>query len=160
MYLNKFSQRLKDLMELEGISQRALSLKIKVDRKSIRFWMKGTYFPKYHALIRLSACLNVHIDYLIGLEDIMGNGINIHSEVPTDKQVKQRFYVLVSEYIENNLTKYALSKALRIDQKALTKWLTVGSMPELATIIRLAQLMNISVQELLIGQDGAISSTT
>lgn len=155
MCLNKFSQRLKDLMELEGISQRALSLKIKVDRKSIRFWMKGTYFPKYHALIRLSACFNVYIDYLIGLEDI-GNELCVYSKIPAEEQVKQRFYVLVSEYIENNLTKYALAKALRIDQKALTKWLTVGSMPELATIIRLAQLMNISVQELLIGEDSLI----
>lgn len=35
MYLEKFSKRLKELMELEGFSIRALSLKIKVERRSI-----------------------------------------------------------------------------------------------------------------------------
>lgn len=138
MYLNKFSQRLKDLMDMEGVSQRALSLKIQVDRKSIRLWLKGAYFPKYHALIRLSACFNVRVDYLIGLEDFMDIEVSTSLGMPTDEEVKRRFCFVVREFMDNNFTKYALAKALHIDQKALTKWLTVGSMPEVSTIIRLA----------------------
>lgn len=45
MYLDIFSARLKDLMELEGTSIRALSLKICADRKSIRHWLQGKHFP-------------------------------------------------------------------------------------------------------------------
>lgn len=54
MYLEKFSKRLKELMELEGFSIRALSLKIKVERRSIQLWLAGKFFPRYDALIKLS----------------------------------------------------------------------------------------------------------
>lgn len=45
---------LKELMELEGVSTRALSQKINVERKSIRLWLAGKFFPRYDALIKLS----------------------------------------------------------------------------------------------------------
>ncbi len=68
MYLDEFSKRLKHLMELEGISNRALSIKIDVDRASIRLWLSGKYYPRYDALIKLSAFFKVRIDSLVGLE--------------------------------------------------------------------------------------------
>ena len=63
MYLEKFSKRLKELMELEGFSIRALSLKIKVERRSIQLWLAGKFFPRYDALIKLSIYFGVRIDY-------------------------------------------------------------------------------------------------
>lgn len=67
MYLEKFSKRLKELMELEGFSIRALSLKIKVERRSIQLWLAGKFFPRYDALIKLSIYFGVRIDYLLKL---------------------------------------------------------------------------------------------
>lgn len=61
MYLEKFSKRLKELMELEGFSIRALSLKIKVERRSIQLWLAGKFFPRYDALIKLSIYFGVRI---------------------------------------------------------------------------------------------------
>lgn len=69
MYLEKFSKRLKELMELEGFSIRALSLKIKVERRSIQLWLAGKFFPRYDALIKLSIYFGV--DYLLGLDDTL-----------------------------------------------------------------------------------------
>lgn len=71
MYLEKFSKRLKELMELEGFSIRALSLKIKVERRSIQLWLAGKFFPRYDALIKLSIYFGVRIDYLLGLDDTL-----------------------------------------------------------------------------------------
>ena len=151
MYLYKFARRLQYLMELDGISQRALALKINVDRKCVRLWMQGVNFPKYGALIRLSLCLNVRIDYLLGLEDVMGDGAEIPLSAANEETVRRRFYRCLIEYMEtNSLTKYALAKKVKIDQKALANWLKKGSMPETHTLIKLAALMNISVQDLLI----------
>ena len=50
--MDEFSKRLKDLMEMEGLSNRALSMKINVDRASIRLWLSGRFYPRYDALIR------------------------------------------------------------------------------------------------------------
>lgn len=69
MYLEKFSKRLKELMELEGVSIRALSQKINVERKNIRLWLAGKFFPRYDALIKLSVFSGVRIDYLLGRDD-------------------------------------------------------------------------------------------
>lgn len=60
---------LKELMELEGVSTRALSQKINVERKSIRLWLAGKFFPRYDALIKLSVFSGVRIDYLLGRDD-------------------------------------------------------------------------------------------
>ncbi len=38
MHMDEFSKRFKDLMEFEGLSKRAISLKINVDRASVRLW--------------------------------------------------------------------------------------------------------------------------
>ena len=82
MYLEKFSKRLKELMELEGLSVRALSLKINVERRSIRLWLAGKFFPRYDALIKLSVFFGVRIDYLLGRDDtlIETNRTNIDIE--------------------------------------------------------------------------------
>ena len=140
-------------MEIEHVSQRKLSLNINVDRKSVRLWMRGEVFPKYSALIRLAEYFNVRIDYLIGLEDDMCDSETSFS-FTDESEAQKRFYMCLTEYMaKTNLTIYALSKKLEIDPKAVTHWLTKGSMPEVATIIKLVQLMNVSMQELLIGND-------
>lgn len=153
MDMNIFAKRLKNLMELEGISQRSLSMKINVDRKSIRYWLSGEYFPQYHALIKLSVYFRVRMDYLAGLEDSMESGSNFALDDISAAAVSLRFHQRLNAYMDTSgMTKYALAKQLNIDQKALTKWFTQGSMPEVSTLVKLAQLMKVSMQELLLGE--------
>ena len=96
MGLVKFAQRLKELMELDGISQRSLAIKINVDTKCIRLWLKGIYFPKYNALIRLSEYFQVRIDYLIGLEDVIVEKKN-KEIINGEKATKTRFHFSKAE---------------------------------------------------------------
>ncbi len=153
MGLDKFSKHLKDLMEMDGLSKRALALKIDVDRASIRLWLSGRFYPRYDALIKLAQFFNVRIDGLIGLESLTECTTNAYErKLLSIEEVQAQFFKRIQDYMfQYNLTRYALAKRINIDQKAFTNWLTKGSMPETATIIRLAEEMNISVEELLIG---------
>ena len=89
--MDEFSKRLKDLMEMEGLSNRALSMKINVDRASIRLWLSGRFYPRYDALIKLAAFFNVSIDYLIGLENVTDN--NVRKAVSMEEVQCQEFCV-------------------------------------------------------------------
>ena len=150
MYMQLFSNRLKDLMELEGESNRSLSIKIGVDRKSIRCWLSGKFFPKYDALIKLSIHFKVRVDYLIGLEEVLENEPQAPNNATPIAEVPQRFLSLMNNYMEeHHLTNYAMAKQLKMDQKAFTKWLKKGSMPETATLIKLVHATGISANTLL-----------
>ncbi len=150
MGLDTFSTRLKDLMELEGISKRALSIKIGVDRASIRLWLSGNYYPRCDALIKLSSFFKVSIDALVGLEEAVENAYIVVDEENAIEKARESFCIAVKEYMQKKKwTKYAFAKALNIDQKAFANWFLKGSVPETATIIKVAQTMKISIEELL-----------
>ncbi len=151
MPLNGFSKRLKELMELEGLSNRALSLKINVDRASIRFWLSGRFYPKYDSLIKLASYFRIGIDSLMGLDEIEKDVEELTIvEGEFCENVQAHFFQKITEYMqERRLTKYALAKRLDIDQKAFTNWLKKGSMPGTATIMRLSRIMNASIDGLL-----------
>ncbi len=151
MYLGKFSKRLKELMELENISNRALSMKIGADRASIRFWLNGRFYPKCDSLIKLATTFHISIDSLIGVEE-WGKDVEELTVVKTSfcADVRKYFFTKITDYMtEKSMTRYAFAKKLEIDQKAFTNWLTKQSMPETATVIRLARVMKISIDELL-----------
>ncbi len=65
MRLEIFSKRLKELMDLEGCSIRALSNKIGSDRKSIRLWLSGAFYPRSEGMIKLSIYFKVTVDLLL-----------------------------------------------------------------------------------------------
>lgn len=137
-------------MELEDCSIRALSLRIGVDRKSIRLWLKGHYYPKYDALIKLSFYFKVRIDYLVGLEDALEEGRPTICNIPSIEEVQKHFSEKLSAFMcEKHFSRYKVAKEIGIDLKSMTKWLTSGSMPEVAKLMKLSQLMNCPIQRML-----------
>ena len=153
MNQNKFARRrLRDFMEIESISQRSLSLKIRVDRKSVKLWLQGSNYPHYIFLIRLAVYFNVRVDYLLDLEEGAGGEEKVFADNFDESVVHQNFRMHLIEYIKKEqLTQYALAKKLNIGQSTLKRWIEKGSMPEVATIIKLAKIMDVSIHELLIG---------
>ena len=151
MDLDVFSKRLEELMDLEGYSIRALSKEIGADRKSIRLWLSGRYYPKCKYLIKLSICFKVRIDYLLGLEATMEDVYYSKDvEVISMAEVQQSLSATLSAFMaEKSITKYKLAKDLKMDAKSMTKWLTSGSMPEVGKLIKLSQVMGLFIQKLL-----------
>ena len=72
MPLPIFSERLKDLMLIEGVSQHKLSSAANVQRKSVSNWLRGTNYPRYDALIRVADYFHISTDYLIGINNTAG----------------------------------------------------------------------------------------
>ena len=154
MNLEIFSKRLKELMEMEGESNRSLSIKINVDRTCIRYWLNGVYYPKYPALIKLSTFFNVSVDYLVGLEDAMDSvpAFQLSQEMSA-MEISENLRGKVTTYMkEKNLTYYAMSKALNIDQTTFTKWFQNVSIPEVGTLLKLSRVMKVSLYALLGGK--------
>lgn len=60
-----FTERLKELWLLSGLTQIEIAQRIGYDRKSIAAWINGDYVPNILALARLCSVFNVSADYLL-----------------------------------------------------------------------------------------------
>lgn len=149
MYLDEFSKRLNELIEEYRLTKSSFALEIGVDRKCVRLWSTGKNFPNYKALIKIANYFHVRVDYLLGLEDCFEE-VATEDVIKDWARVQREFSLKVKAYMEKeNLTIYAIAKKVHIDQKAFKRLLVAGAMPETATLIRIAQLMEVSVHDLL-----------
>ena len=149
MYLETFSKRLKDLMEWEDMSTRALSKVIHADRKGVRGWLQGCYFPRWDTLIKIADYFHVSIDFLVGMEDCDELAYMVAFKAVTVEEAKEKFSSSLKTFMQqNHLTIYAVAKGAKVGQKPVKNWLVKGSMPETMTIIRLAHLMKCSIDSL------------
>ncbi|HIR98844.1 MAG TPA: helix-turn-helix transcriptional regulator [Candidatus Coproplasma avistercoris] len=64
-----FAERLKELREEKGLTQRELSRQTGIPRSSITFWEKALRVPSATAVITFAKFFGVTADYLLGLED-------------------------------------------------------------------------------------------
>ncbi len=68
-----FTQRLKELINENGISMYRLAKDIGVNKQTVIFWCDGMSEPKISMLKKLAEYFNVTADYLIGLENEDGS---------------------------------------------------------------------------------------
>lgn len=66
---NKFAERLKELREEKGLSQRQLGKLVGVSDRAIGLWEKKLRIPNLEIASEIARFFNVSIDYLAGLED-------------------------------------------------------------------------------------------
>lgn len=147
MTTEMFSTRLNDLMSIESIGCRELARKIAVNHSCVICWLSGRFYPRYDVLIKLADCFNVSINYLLGIDTGLGEKAFKQNSI---SNVPERFCEKLQKYMEiERITKYRLSKKIKIGQTTLTKWFNCGSMPETAILIRIANLMGQTVDFLL-----------
>lgn len=65
----KFSERLKELREERGLSQRQLALELGYSNKTIALWENNINIPSLENAKVIAVFFKVSIDYLAGLED-------------------------------------------------------------------------------------------
>ncbi len=147
MSLEVFATRLRELMQEDKVSKHALARSVKSERKSISFWLKGEFYPRYDALIRLADSFEVSINYLLGLSDkIAPNGFKKIN--PNDCHAI--FISHVKAYMSNNnMTEYGMAKALKIGQTTFGRWFLGNCVPETASLIKVAELLGETVDFLL-----------
>lgn len=147
MSLECFSIRLREMMGSEDLSKRAFVAKIGVERKSLLNWLNGMYYPRYDALIKIADYFNVSIDFLVGRTK---NTYQEYKSLFPLEHIPALFRSKLSRYMADmKITKYRLAKSLGIGQTTLSRWFMVGGMPEISILIKIASLMNESVDYLL-----------
>lgn len=67
--MNKFKERLNDVLSENNISQNALAKKISMSQGVVNNYCTGKREPSLEVLIAICKELNVSADYLLGLTD-------------------------------------------------------------------------------------------
>lgn len=68
-----FQIRLKELRELNKLSQKKLSQKMNVAQSTVAMWENGKNKPEFQTLLKLSELFNVSVDYLTGSAELSSN---------------------------------------------------------------------------------------
>lgn len=72
---NLFAQRLSELLKGDRLSKRALAQAIGVSSMSVSDWTNGNVQPTADNIYSVAVYFRVSADYLLGLEDDVGNKI-------------------------------------------------------------------------------------
>lgn len=97
---NKYSIRLKNLLEELNIKQNELAQKSQVTEATISNYISGKQLPKLGVVERIADTLNVSVDYLLGKSDIRN-----YSDI---KRLNVQDFAVNNSNYDNN--KYDISK--------------------------------------------------
>lgn len=67
--MNKFSERLRESLKANGISQSTLAKKINMSQSVVNNYCTGKHEPPFDILILICKILGESADYLLGIED-------------------------------------------------------------------------------------------
>lgn len=92
--------RLKELIEGDGISIKELEKQLGVHYDTIMKWFKGKAIPSHKTLIRLSEILNVSIDYILRGENNSQNSFDLKDSTTKLMTEQINFYKDKSVFFE------------------------------------------------------------
>lgn len=67
--MNKFSERLTEVLREKGISQSELAKKINMSQSIVNYYCRGRHEPPFDTLILICNVLDESADYLLGIKD-------------------------------------------------------------------------------------------
>ena len=71
--MNTIGNRIKELRKEKNLTQKQLAQSLNIAQSSISEWEKNAYEPTATAIKIIAIFFNVSADYLLGLEDDLGN---------------------------------------------------------------------------------------
>lgn len=140
-----FDERLKELMEESKVDARTLAKALNLADASIIYkWQKSEKGLLLNTAILLADFFNCSIEYLIGRDE---NYKEFQAKLcpPFSEQLKK---ILA----DKKISQYRLVKDLNLSRGNLNSWFNNKSMPNLESVIRLADYLNVTIDE-LVGRD-------
>lgn len=67
--MNKFAERMRELMSVKGLTQNSLAVKLNVAQRTVSRWCSGEREPNYDMLLQICRELDESPNYMIGWED-------------------------------------------------------------------------------------------
>ncbi len=90
--MRKFSERLRNLIEEKGITQKFLASELKIPVSTLGGYVQGTSEPDFDTVTMIAEYFEVTVEYLIG-KRLRGPG----SGVPKEKEMRSLFQRLTEE---------------------------------------------------------------
>ena len=140
-HLSNFSERLAELMQENDLNQTALAQALRTSRPKLGFYLRAEHAPKYENFIALLALFHCSADYLLGLTE--------QSPELAYKPVRPFGDQLRALLQARKITIYAFQKSTKFSWSVIYKWLNGTASPSLYNLVKIAETLDISVDELL-----------
>ncbi len=140
--LSKLPERLKELMFDKGINAPTLAKVLGLNSTAITRYLQGVRLPKFESFIALVEYFDCSADYLLGLVDFPHPQQSFNPTPPFASQFRAAME-------KCGVSQYALQKKTGITWSNFHKWLNGNALPYVDSLIKLAQGLDCSVDELL-----------
>lgn len=144
--MEKFHEKLKMLRKKKGLTQQEVAKLVHVERGVYTNWELGNRNPNYENLSMLACVFDVSIDYLLGdyLEISKERYLKIKESdlMKTSNVFPQRLKEL---RLKKGLTQTELGEKVGVKQSTFTNWENGKREPNFETIIKIADLFEVSV---------------
>ena len=139
--MNKLSNKLKELMD-KDVSVKDLQEYLNFNSTSLIYkWINNSCSPSFEHLVKLADFFNVNIDYLIGRTE------NLEKTTPKDLPDFSKHFKKVLD--QQKISQYKLLKDKVVSNGHLNSWLNLKNLPSTDNLIRLADYLKISIDELV-----------
>ena len=139
--MNKFSERLQELIDNKKITKLKLSKEIGLASSSpISAWVLGKRFPNLNSAIKLAEYFNCSLDYLFGKKDI-DEKTNFVQKSSFNKQLKKVMK-------DKQITQTEMIKKASFHAGNFNLWFYKKSCPDMPTVIKLAEYLQVSLDYL------------
>ncbi|WP_429247450.1 helix-turn-helix domain-containing protein [Lactococcus lactis subsp. lactis] len=133
--MSVFTEQLKTLRKINGITQKELAEKLKIKQNSYSDWENGKSEPNIEMLVRIADYFDVSLDYLMGGKM---------------KNITEEFSLCLKKIrMKRKLSQKQIAEELKISQQQYSKWEGGIITPNAETLVRLADYFDVSVDYLL-----------
>lgn len=144
--MEKFHEKIKMLRKKKGLTQQEVAHFLGTVQAVYSKWERGVYEPNYENLSMLVCIFDVSLDYLLSdyLEKSKERYLKIKESelMKTSNIFPQRLKEL---RLKKGLTQTELGKKLGVKQSTFTNWENGKREPNFETLIKLADLLEVSV---------------
>ena len=139
--MNKLSNKLKELMGKE-VKVKDLQEYLNFNSTSLIYkWINNSCTPSFEYLVKLADFFNVNIDYLIGRTESL--------EKTTPQKLPEFSTHFKKVLNDQKSSQYQLLKDNIVSNGHLNSWLNLKNLPSTDNLIRLADYLKISIDELI-----------
>lgn len=141
--MNKFQERLQDLLVENELSRLQLSKKIGISFETLNGYFNKDFYPELSVAIKIADYFGCSLNYLMGLtEEFNCVDKNNLSFVETIKKLMK----------ENNLSIERLMKVLNMSEANYYRWKNNNNKPAMQSLIALAKYFDVSIDYLVGGE--------
>ena len=138
--MNKFQERLQDLLVENELSRLKLSKKIGISFETLNGYFNKDFYPELSVAIKISEYFDCSLQYLMGLtEDHQTSDKNDLSFIDTIRKLLN----------ENNLSIEKLMKALNMSEANYYRWRNKNNKPAMQSLIAIAKFFDVTIDYLV-----------